>query len=204
MRAPFEKCSIEFSVNNEKNGYAVEWVKDIMQHTLVDEVVCIQDVTLADDGTARDMMAAILQFCNSNPSSIIMLMCGQEIHAKFDLDGKVIQGGDEDKLQRQLNLAKQKVAYSVIGFNDVSHWIDYNGTCVFLYNNDCGYDFLERLNAFRAGSYLSTLTELGSTADVIVNELRDSKRACAVLHSILDQADKQTDASGTQPMSSFS
>ena len=190
MIAPYDKCHIKFSINGTAGECSADWIDDILKHTLVDEIICIEDV--------------VIDFCMRNPNAIIVLMCGEFRKTQYDENRNVIKVHRNQQLREYENLAKMKALYEIIGFQDISAWIDYAGTGVFLYKNSQSIDFIDRLSAWQAGAYLSAITSTSSVLDIIKNELSDAPNARIILENILREcgapsAVEKMNAFGTKP-----
>lgn len=204
MIAPYDKCHIKFSINGTAGECGADWIDDILKHTLVDEIICIEDVVIAEGGGSKDATKSIIDFCMRNPNAIIVLMCGEFRKTQYDENRNVIKVHRNQQLREYENLAKMKALYEIIGFQDISAWIDYAGTGVFLYKNSQSIDFIDRLSAWQAGAYLSAITSTSSVLDIIKNELSDAPNARIILENILREcgapsAVEKMNAFGTKP-----
>lgn len=202
MKAPYEKCSLEFEICKNDGSCGIEWVSELMQQTLVDEIICITDISVAKDGTSRDMVSALIQFCKSkrNADSIILLMCGDRI-PQYSKDTEEMDDINKQRNRAIASLANQKAAYEMIGFADISLWVDYSGTCVFAYRNERYADFLMCLTAFQAASYISSMTGTDEQLSILRNQLKDAPKARDILRTLLDELD--ADSTKTKAMSAF-
>lgn len=202
MKITYDAATITFERFCDADSCNIEWVADVLRHTMVDSLICITDIvetSTVPSAVLKDLVA----FCDSNEGSVIL------IQVKFD-DEKLRRGQslspDAESARRNdviVRLANQSAIYSIMGFEDVSSWIDWAETKVFLYGNSQYVDFIDRLSAMQAGMYLASLSECGEGAKIIAREIADDPKARAILKDILDGRFSGDDKDAGGKMQSF-